>query len=394
MSLPLQGIRVLDLSRLLPGPYCTLLLSDLGAHVVKVEDPAGGDYARLSPPLAGDGQGAFFHFLNRGKRSMKLNLKKPEGVALLKKLVRKADVLVESFRPRVMDKLGVGYSVLAKENPKLVYCSISGYGWTGPYKDKAGHDNNYLSLAGVLGVMGERGRRPVLAGVQIADIAAGALFGAVAILAALHKAQSEGKGSFIDTSMTDGAMAILGPHLATHALDGVVPRAGEMMLAGRICAYTIYETKDGRHMSVGALEPKFWAAFIQAVKRPDLSGAAFSEAKDGEKFYEQLKDLFKSRTQAEWKALLQTADCCVEPILLMDDVMKEPLFEARGLWSDIPVGGKAVRVAKSPFFFDGRSPEGPVSVAPKQGEHTESFLKEQGLSDAEIAALKSAGAIG
>ncbi|MEW6776090.1 MAG: CaiB/BaiF CoA-transferase family protein [Bdellovibrionota bacterium] len=394
MSKLLSGIKVLDLSRLLPGPYCTLLLSDLGADVIKVEDFSGGDYARLSPPLAPDGQSAFYHFLNRGKRSMKLNLKKPEGVELLKRLVKSADILVESFRPNVMDKLGVGYSVLAKENPKLIYCSITGYGWTGPYKEKAGHDNNYLSYAGVLGVTGERDRRPSLAGVQIADIASGALFGTVAILAALHRARTEGKGTFIDTSMTDGSLAILGPHLATFVAEGRVPRTGEMMLSGKICCYTVYETKDGKHMSVGALEPKFWAAFCQAVKRPDLSGAAFTDAKDGQKHYEDLKALFKSKTQAEWIETLKDADCCVEPVLLMDDVMKESLFEARGMWTNVSLAsGKSLKLARTPFALDGKNPEGPDTPAPKHGEHTDSVLKEFGLSDSEVTAVKKAGAV-
>lgn len=393
MGQPLEGIRVLDLSRLLPGPFCSLMLSDLGADVVKVEDLSGGDYARLSPPTAPDGQGGMFHFLNRGKRSMKLNLKKPEGVALLKRLVKDADVLLESFRPGVMDKLGVGYDVLSKENPKLVYCCISGYGWSGPLKDKAGHDNNYLSYAGVLGVSGERDRRPSLAGVQIADVAAGALYGTVAILAALNRATREGKGSFIDTAMTDGALAMLGPHLANYALDGNLPRTGEMLLSGRICCYTVYETQDGRHMSMGALEPKFWMAFVQAVKRPDLSGAAFTDAKDGQKFYEEMKALFKSKTQAEWVETLKNADCCVEPVLLMDEVLELAHFKERGLWAEVDVGGKKVRVVRSPFFFDKKNPDGPLRVAPKHGEHTAEFLKERGLSESEIEALKKAGAI-
>lgn len=400
MSGPLNGIRVLDLTRLLPGPFCTLMLSDLGAQVVKVEDMAGGDYARVSPPVAPDGQGGMFHFLNRGKRSIKLNLKKPEGVELLKRLVREADILVESFRPGVMDKLGVGYETLKKENKKLIYCCISGYGWSGPLKDAAGHDNNYLSYAGVLGVSGERDRRPSLSGVQVADVAAGALFGAVGILAALHQAQTSGEGAFIDTSMTDGAFAILGPHLANFACermakaDTPAPRTGEMLLAGKICAYTVYETSDGRHMSMGALEPKFWSAFIKAVERPDLMGAAFTDAKDGQKYYEQMKELFASKTFEQWRALLKDVDCCVEPVLLLDEVLEEPHFVERGLWAEIPVkDGKSVRVPRMPFFFDGKVLHGADTPGPRQGADTADFLKESGLTEDEIEALKKAGAV-
>lgn len=401
MSGPLSGIRVLDLTRLLPGPFCTLMLSDLGAEVVKVEDMGGGDYARVSPPTAPDGQGGMFHFLNRGKRSIKLNLKKPEGVDLLKRLVKDADILVESFRPGVMDKLGVGYETLKAENKKLIYCCISGYGWSGPLKDAAGHDNNYLSYAGVLGVSGEPGRRPSLSGVQIADVAAGALFGTVEILAALHQTQTSGEGTFIDTSMTDGAFAILGPHLANFATerlaksDTPAPRAGELMLGGKICAYTVYETRDGRHMSMGALEPKFWQAFIKAVERPDLMGAAFTNAKDGEKNYEAMKELFASKTLEEWRELLKDVDCCVEPVLLFDEVLEEPHFEERGMWAEIEVkDGKKLRVPRMPFMFDGKVVHGEDTAGPKHGANTADFLKERGLSEKEIDALKKAGAVG
>lgn len=395
MSRPLEGVRVLDLSRLLPGPFCSLLLSDLGANVVKVEDMSGGDYTRMSPPHMADKQSGFYHFLNRGKRSMKLNLKQPEGVALLKKLVRKADIVLESFRPGVMDKLGVGYETLKQENPGLIYCCISGYGWSGPYKHKAGHDINYLAYAGVLGVTGRKDSPPSLAGVQIADVAAGSLFAAVSILAALNRVRSGGEGAFIDTSMTDGAFSILGPHLTNFIAEGAKnpPRTGDLVLNGKICAYTVYETKDGRHMSMGALEPKFWQAFIQAVERPELMGAAFTEAKDGEKNYEALKELFASKTLDEWIETLKDVDCCVEPILLMDELLENEHFRGRGLFRKVRVGDKEIDLPVTPFNFGGEL-DLPTTTAPRHGEHTEEFLKEMGLSEEEISVLRDAKAIG
>ncbi len=257
MHAPLNGVRVLDLSRLIPGPFCTLILSDLGASVDKLEDPHVGDYLRVFPPMK-RGLSGRFNALNRDKRSLCLDLKKPEGRDALLRLARHYDVVVESFRPGVLDKLGVGFAALARENPRLVMLSISGYGQDGPLRDRAGHDLNYIALGGVLGVAGPPDRPPPTPAVQLADIAGGALFGAVGILAALYERERTGRGQQVDVSMCEGALAFLIPELGSYDAAGTPPRRGGELLIGGAACYGVYRTKDGRFLSVGALEPKFW----------------------------------------------------------------------------------------------------------------------------------------
>ncbi len=394
MASPLDGIKVLDLSRLLPGPFCSQLLADLGARVVKVEDTQGGDYARAGGPAV-DGQSAFYVAINRNKESIKLNLKKPEGVQALLRLVPQFDVILDTFRPGVVEKLGVGYEVCRKINPKIVYCAITGYGQDGPYSQRAGHDNNYLALAGVGGLTGEPGRRPVLAGFQLADLGGGALFGLSAILAGLFQAQRTGQGTYCDVSMHDGSFAFLAPHLAGFIQQpGEPPRPSTMMLSGAIVCYNIYETKDGKYMSVGALEPKFWQAFSQACGRPDILPFAFQKAADGEKAYEATKELFRSKTQAEWIELLKTADCCVEPIWDFAQTLKDPQLEARKMWITIQNRkGETVKLPNTPFRFSTQQKKTSDKAPPQYGEHTQPVLREFGFSDDDLAKLKSSGAI-
>ncbi len=394
MAAPLDGIKVLDLSRLLPGPYCSQLLADLGARVVKVEDTQGGDYARAGAPAI-DGQSAFYVAINRNKESIKLNLKKPEGVKALLRLIPEFDVVLDTFRPGVVEKLGVGYETCRKINPKIVYCAITGYGQDGPYAQRAGHDNNYLALAGVAAITGEPGRRPVLAGFQLADLGGGALFGLSAILAGLIQAQKTGEGTYCDVSMHDGAFAFLAPHMAGFLQQrNEVPGPSSMLLSGAVVCYNIYETKDGRYMSVGALEPKFWQAFTQACGRPDILPFAFQKARDGEKAYEAVKDLFRSKTQSEWTELLKNADCCVEPIWDFAQTEKDPQLEARNMWITIQnKKGEAVKLPNTPFRFSTVEKKTRDRPAPQYGEHTQSVLKEFGFSDEDITVLKSAGAI-
>ncbi len=394
MAAPLDGIKVLDLSRLLPGPYCTQLLADLGARVVKVEDTQGGDYARAGAPNI-DGQSAFYVAINRNKESIKINLKKPEGVQTLLRLVPKFDVIVDTFRPGVVEKLGVGYETCRKINPKIVYCAITGYGQDGPYAQRAGHDNNYLALAGVGGITGEPGRRPVLAGFQLADLGGGALFGLSSILAGLLQAQRTGEGCYCDVSMHDGSFAFLAPHFAGFLQQkDSVPRPSSMMLSGAIVCYNIYETKDGRYMSSGALEPKFWQAFCQATGRQDILPFAFQKAVDGEKAYETVKELFRSKTQAEWIELLKNADCCVEPIWDFAQAENDPQLAARKMWISVKnKKGEDVKLPNTPFRFSSTAKKTADKSAPQYGEHTNAVLKEFGLSDDEIAKLKSGGVI-
>ncbi|MFW5878576.1 MAG: CaiB/BaiF CoA transferase family protein, partial [Myxococcota bacterium] len=278
----LEGLRVLDLSRLLPGPYCSSLLADLGAEVVKIEGPPGGDYLRWMPPLLGD-QSAYFHALNRGKRSLLLSLKHERGIEVFHKLVSAGyDVVIESFRPGVMDRLGLGYEELKKIRPGLILCSITGYGRDGPRSRRAGHDLNFLGLSGVLGMMGPAQEAPVVPGVQIADVGGGSLMAAVGILAALYRRASSGEGAWIDISMTEGALAFLSAHLAARQGMAEPLHHGSGALSGDRPCYSLYRTSDGKLMSVAALEPVFWQALCRVLGREDLIEQGLATGRSGE----------------------------------------------------------------------------------------------------------------
>lgn len=381
MGLPLEGLKVLDLSRLLPGPYATLVLADLGATVDKLEDPQGGDYTRHMPPMKDD-TSALFLGLNRNKRSFTLDLKSPDGVAALKRLVKRYDVLIESFRPGVMDKLGVGYEALAKEHPGLVYCSISGYGATGPDRLKAGHDLNYIARSGVLAYGGAKDGAPAMPGVQIADIGGGSLFALVGLLAALFERQRTGTGRFIDISMTEGSMAFLHMHLAARLMlgsgSGPLKRGVETLNGGYAC-YGVYRTQDDRYLAVGSLEPKFFTGLCAALERPDLMPGGYDTGEEGAKTRRELEAIFSSKPLAHWVALFRQHDLCVEPVNEGDEVLTDPQLVARGMF----VKAGEVTHLKTPLHF------GPVPTRPSPllGEHSAEVLREAGFSEAEIAAL-------
>src|SRR5262245_59955584 len=309
----LAGIRVLDLTRLLPGPFLTMVLADMGADVVKVEDPRVGDYLRAFPPAKGGISGRFLA-VNRGKRSLALDLKAPAGRDAFVAMPARADVVVESFRPGVMDKLGVGYAPLAERNPKIVVCSISGYGQTGPYAHRAGHDLDYLALAGVLAMGGSAGGPPMMPGVQIADLAGGALWSATAIHGALVGRERTGRGAHLDISMTEGALALLAAELGN--LDcGARPTRGVETLNGGLACYGVYRTADDRYLAVGALEPKFWIVLNQALGRPPQVAELVAGPAEQARVRGELAAIFATKTAAEWHQLLAEHDCCVEVIL-------------------------------------------------------------------------------
>lgn len=382
MQRPLDGIRVLDLSRLLPGPFLTMVLADLGADVVKVEDPKVGDYLRVFPPAKGGMSGRFLA-VNRGKRSLALDLKRPEHHAVFLKMVEQADVVVESFRPGVMAKLGLDYDTLAARNPRVVLCSISGYGATGPYAHRAGHDLNYVGLAGVLAMGAEgRGRPPAMPGVQIADLAGGALWSATGILAALVGRERTGRGAHLDISMTEGALALLAAELGN--LDaGAHPTRGAEILNGGVACYGVYRTADDRHLAVGALEPKFWIAFSTAIgRRPDVSELVASPARQ-EEIRAEIAAIIATRTRAEWETILAAHDCCAEPVLELDELATHPLHVARDVFFTMD-GGAAGPIAqvRTPLG----APTAP-SPPPTLGQHSRAVLTEYGLSADEIAAV-------
>ncbi len=377
----LRDVRVLDLSRLLPGPFLTMVLADLGADVVKIEDPRLGDYLRNFPPAKGGISGRFLA-INRGKRSLALDLKSAAGVATLLRMVKRADVIIESFRPGVMDKLGIGYAALAAVNPGIIVCSISGYGQTGPYVHRAGHDLNYIALAGVLGMTGTAGGAPTMPGVQIADLAGGALWSATGVLAALFARTRSGVGAHLDVSMTEGALSLLIAELGN--LDcGVTPRRGAEMLNGGVACYGVYRTADDRYLSLGALEPKFYLAFNQAIGRtPNLAELAGTPAQQ-EQTRQDIAARIAERPLAEWLEALAAHDCCCEPVLEMNELPEHPLHQSRQLFFEMD-GGEGVgpvQQVRTPLG----APQAPTPP-PRLGQHSRAVLEEYGLSAAEIDA--------
>ena len=387
-SSALEGLRVLDLSRLLPGGFCSLLLADFGADVIKVEDTGMGDYIRWAPPYYEGAErsaaSAMFLSLNRGKRSIRVDLKSEPGREVLLRLVRGADVLLESFRPGVMDRLGVGYETLRDVNPGLVYCAITGYGQDGPDRDRAGHDIDYLARNGLLGLTGERGGPPLSAAAQIADLGGGAQMAAFGILAALRERDRSGEGQLVDVSMTRGAQSWLAMVAARHLADGEVPRRGELELAGGLPCYRTYACADG-HVALGALEPKFWAAFCAGVERPDLVGRHTDPAVAPE-----LEAIFAARTRAEWAAFDDAHGCCLEPVRELDEALAaapEAIVEV-----DQPGARAPVRLLGPPVGMSRTPPDG-TRPGPSLGADTDAVLAAAGYDDAAIAALKAAGAV-
>ncbi len=387
MSGPLLGVRILDLTRLLPGGYCTQILADLGADVIKVEEPGRGDYIRWSPPMVG-GYSAAHWVLNRNKRSVTLNLKHPRGRELLLSLAEKAHVLVEGFRPGVMAKLGLGYEEVSAVNPAIVYCSISGYGQDGPYEKKAGHDINYIGYAGVLGFTGTRDGRPVLPAVQIGDLGGGGLLPAVGILAALFKAREEGKGDYVDCSMLDGVVSWLTIHAAKYFGGGGEPTWGSEVLNGSVPCYNLYRCKDGRWITVGALEPQFWQAFCKGIGREDLLGSQFkAEA------IEEVQGVIATKTRDEWMEIFDGQDACVGPVKSVAEALEDPQIRHRAMVveAEHPKAGRLSNLGtplkmKGLSFRIGRP-------APELGEHNEEVLGELGLGAPDFEDLRRQGVI-
>ncbi len=394
--LPLEGLRVLDLTRLLPGGFCSLLLSDFGAEVIKVEDTALGDYVRWAPPYyEGPDQtarSALFLALNRGKRSIRLDLKSDRGKEVLLRLSRDTDVVLESFRPGVLDRLGVGYERLRSENPGLVYCAITGYGQDGPNRDRSGHDTNYLSLNGLLALTGDAEGPPVQAAGQIADIGGGALMGLIGILIALRERERSGEGQLVDCSMFDGSLSWLAMVAAETFASGRSPRRGEVQLAGALTCYRPYRCADG-YVTLGALEPKFWAAFCRGVGREDLLPGAFDPP--GSETHRAVEEIFSSRTRDEWRAFASEHDCCLEPVLELEEALESDLVRAREMVATLaqPGAEDPVRLLGVPIKLS-RTPGDPSRApGPALGEHTEQVLREAGYTAEEIARLLQDGAV-
>jgi crotonobetainyl-CoA:carnitine CoA-transferase CaiB-like acyl-CoA transferase len=362
---PLSGVRVLDLSRLLPGPYCTQLLVDLGAEVIKIEDPAGGDYVRYTPPLLEDGQSALFWLLNRGKKSVTLDLKSHADQGKFLGLCETADVVLESFRPGVMEKLGLSPRALLDRFPRLVIASISGYGQSGADRLRAGHDNNYLAKAGVLSLVKE----PALLPVQIADIAGGALPAALHICAALVGRATTGHGAIIDVSMTHQSYGLATPALSNAAAPEHATKLGKAahLLLGAVPCYSVYETADG-HITVGSLEPKFWQGLCDALALPDLRARGLDHGDAGDEVRRILTTAFRAKTNSEWTRFFADKDVCVEVVRAAEDVVNDDQFSH----VTVDVAGKPVRLAVPAPAIVGASPS--TGKAPTLGEHNALFL--------------------
>ena len=377
---------------LLPGPYSSLLLADLGMEVLKVEDPELGDYMRKMGPIRKQ-DSAYFFAVNRNKKSMILNLKVKEGKEIFYKLTNSYDIVLESFRPGVMDRLGIGYQELKKRNPRVILCSLSGYGQDGPYRERSGHDINYIGLGGILELIGIKDEAPVIPGVQIADLAAGGMMSAIAILAAVVHRQKSGEGQYLDISMLDGVISWLSVHAGKYFMDEELPERGEMLLAGRYACYHVYQTKDGRYMALGALEPKFWESFCEAIGRRDLVLKQFIEGEERLRLIEEIQKIFKTKTQKEWVDFLRNADACCEPILNLEEVFHHPHVLHRQMVKELehPAEGKIRQVGNpiksSQFSFEITTPP------PRWGEHTIEVLKQIGYSEKEIQYFKEVKAI-
>jgi alpha-methylacyl-CoA racemase len=393
--LPLQDIRVADLSRLLPGGYCSLMLADLGADVIKVEEVNRGDYLRwTSRSLAGaepSVASAAFVALNRNKRSIAVDLKHERGREAMTRLATKVDVLLESFRPGVMDRLGVGYRALRAANPRLVYCAITGHGQSGPNANRSGHDLNFLGSTGVLALSGDRDAAPGQPPVQVADLGS-ALTAAVAILAAVRERDRSGEGQLVDISMSDCLLSWLGTAVAEALASGDSPRRGDLRLAGGLVCYRPYPCKDG-WVTLGALEPKFWEAWCRGVDRVDL--IPFQNEPPGSPAHDEVRAILAGRTRSEWQAFGAEHDCCIDAVNELDEALRSPGVTARGIIVEGQQPGVArpVRQVGPPFRLQRTPADANRNPAPILGEQTREVLHELGYSDTEVDELADNGVV-
>ncbi len=387
----LSGVRVLDLSLQLPGPFCTMMMADYGADVVKIDEPS----PRARNPFAAEdpGTGPLDRYLNRGKKSVTLNLKSAEGQEIFRKMAATADVVVEGFRPGVVKRLGVDYETLSAANPGLVYCSISGYGQTGPMRDVAGHDVNYLSYAGVLGLSGRPEDPPSLLPVQVGDVYGGSMMALSGILMALLSRQRTGKGAWIDISMTDGSVASLAIP-ASNLLGGGIPQErGAQPLAGMLPCYDAYRCADGGYVSLGGLEPWFWKKLVTRLGREDFDELQYAAGESAEGVRRDLQAIFLGKTRDEWIRLFEGEDVCISPVLSLDEAMSHPNTVARRMVVDVgsPLGGTEPQLGL-PIKIAGEEERAP-GRAPRLGEHDDPVLEELGYSGEEIAGLRARGVI-
>jgi crotonobetainyl-CoA:carnitine CoA-transferase CaiB-like acyl-CoA transferase len=378
MYQPLNGIRILDLSRLVPGPYLTQLLADLGAEVIKIETPTAGDYARRAP--AKMGLGKMFEMINQGKKSVAINYRNPRGRDVFLRLAATADVVLENFRPGTAARWKLDYESLRVIKPDIIYCALSGYGQEGPYRNRAGHDINYSAISGALALNAVEGKPPVPYGLTVADLG-GAMLAGIAILGALVGRQRSGQGAYLDIALLDGVLSWMTPQAGAAFFSGVSVTGGTLALHGGLACYNIYETADGKYLSLGALEPTFWSDFCKITGREDLLSRQFDRT-----IKDEVASTFRQRSLAAWLGAFSTSDGCVEPVLSFEEMLSNPQVRARGFVRE--ENGQPVGL-NTPFIFARDAPR----AVPALGEHTHAVLDEI-LSPQELEELTSKGIIG
>ncbi len=390
---PLDGIKILELARVAPGEFCTMLLGDMGADILKIETPPSDG----RPDILDDKRRAAFAYINRNKRSLALNLKAPEGQAIFQKLAAGADVIIEGFRPGVMKRLGGDYETVSKINPRIVYCSLSGFGQNGPYRDYPAHDINYLSLAGVLGLIGEADRKPAIPLNLVADYGGASLHGALGIMLALFARERTGRGQHVDVAYLDSTLSLLGatPNLRFFFSDGLAPRRGAGFLGGSYPYYAVYETKDKKLLSIGCTEPWLWENFCKAIGRPDFVKYSrladqFVRAANAEeiKAREEIEAIIRTRTRDEWYDFLVKHDVCVGKVYDIEEVFEDPQVQARQMVveTEHPEVGKVKEVGVAIKLSD--TPGAVRHAAPYRGEHTDDVLRQLGMSETQIKELR------
>lgn len=392
MSLPLEGIRVLDLSRMLPGPFCTQILADYGAEVIKIEDK-GGEQGRWSHPLIGD-QGARFFAVNRNKKSITLDLRKNEGKAIFRKLVANSDVIVDGFRPGVMDKLGLPYEELKQVNDRIIYCAINAFGSNGPLSQVPAHDINILSLAGIAALNGAKDGTLVLPPIQLAGNAAGSLYAVIAVLTALTNLQKTGLGQFCDVSMMDGAISLLAYTLAEWSGNEVVTQRGQGLLTGGFAYFNIYETSDHKYVSLGASEAKFWQDFCQRIGKPEYISIQWNTEMQ-EEMIAGIGAIIKEKSRAEWIEIFVDTNICFTPVLELDEMCEHPQVLARDMiikMSDFRDSGKDMILPGLPIKFSDTPGEVKLTFQ-EAGEHTAEILSAAGYTSEEIHLFKINGVV-
>lgn len=390
----LNGLKILDFSTLLPGPFATMMLADMGADVIKIEAPNREDFLKHIEPKDGEVSATFAH-LNRSKRSLAIDLKLAESKDIIYRLIEEYDIVIEQFRPGVMDKLGIGYEKLKEINPKIIFCSITGYGQTGPLRNRAGHDINYLSIAGVASYSARKNQAPVPGGIQVADLAGGSMPAVIGILAAVYHRHSTGEGQHIDVSLTDVAFSLNAMYGPNFLVGGENPKEEEMLLNGGTF-YDYYETKDGRYFSVGSLEPKFQQKLCELLGDRNLIKLSNSNSKeDQQAFKEIVTKEFKARNFDEWISILgDDFDGCVEPVLSFGEAVQHPQILARNMVTTVPKseGGEQQQIA-FPIKFSASRPEYRFAGV-STGKHTQEILKSLGMDLPEIQSLAEKGVFG